>query len=58
MARVEAPKSPDYDERVDRVKRDDRISVMAKKSTLTPQERDEALKLLLADYAARQQQSQ
>lgn len=56
MARVVAPKSPNYDELSTEVKRQKRISELGKKTTFSPQERDEALRLLLEDFTSRNTQ--
>lgn len=53
MARIEAPKSSDYDSRATERIRKTRITVLLKRPQMTQPEKDEALKLLLEDYAAR-----
>jgi hypothetical protein len=54
MASLSAPKSADYDARAAERQRRTRIDALTRKSTFTPAERDEALRLLLEDYRARQ----
>lgn len=53
MASVQAPPSVEYAERNAASERDARILALSRKSVMTPGEKDEALRLLLSDYAAR-----
>lgn len=53
MASVQAPPSAEYVERRTARERNDRILALSRKPVMTSGEKDEALRLLLSDYAER-----